>query len=103
MHGLEELIEALARSERRALRSHLIRLMQHIVKWRVQPERRLWSWVATIRNARRDMIDIQRETPSLNLPSTTVRGIPGATLRWRSWVVLTPAMSVFTAAFTSRS
>jgi hypothetical protein len=65
LEGLEELIDALARSERRALRSQLIRLMQHIVKWHVQPERRSWSWVATIRNARREIADIQRETPSL--------------------------------------
>jgi len=65
MKGLEELIDALARSERRALRSQVIRLMQHVIKWQVQPERRSWSWVATIRNARREITDIQRETPSL--------------------------------------
>jgi len=35
------------------------------VKWQVQPERRSWSWVATIRNARREIVDIQHETPSL--------------------------------------
>jgi hypothetical protein len=63
--GLEELIDALARSERRALRSQMIRLMQHLVKWQVQPARRSWSWVATIRNARREIVDIQHETPSL--------------------------------------
>ena len=65
LEGLEELIDALARSERRALRSQLIRLMQHVIKWQVQPERRSWSWVATIRNARREIVDIQHETPSL--------------------------------------
>lgn len=65
LEGLEELIDALARSERRALRSQLIRLMQHILKWQVQSERRSWSWVATIRNARREIVDIQHETPSL--------------------------------------
>jgi hypothetical protein len=65
MKGLEELIDALARSERRALRSQLMRLMHHVVKWQVQPERRSWSWIATIRNARREIADIQRETPSL--------------------------------------
>lgn len=40
MQGIEELIDALARADRRALRSHLIRLMQHVLKWRLQPERR---------------------------------------------------------------
>ena len=58
LQGLEELIDALARSERRALRSQLIRLMQHVVKWQLQPERHSWSWVATIRNARREIADI---------------------------------------------
>ena len=66
MQGLEELIDALSRSDRRALESHLIRLMQHIIKWRVQPERRSWSWVATMRNARLAIARIQRNTPSLN-------------------------------------
>ena len=64
--GIEELIEALARSDRRALESYLIRLMQHIIKWRVQPERRSPSWAATIRTARRQIARLQRDTPSLN-------------------------------------
>lgn len=65
LEGLEELIDALARSERRALRSQLMRVMHHVVKWQMQPERRSWSWVATIRNARREIAAIQRDTPSL--------------------------------------
>jgi len=64
--GLQELIEALSRSDRRALKSHLIRLMSHIIKWRTQPERRSRSWRATIRNARREIAEIQEDTPSLN-------------------------------------
>ncbi len=63
--GLEELIDALSRSEKRALRSHLVRLMQHIIKWQVQPERRSPSWMWTIRNARIEIADVQAETPSL--------------------------------------
>jgi hypothetical protein len=63
--GIEELIEALSRSDRRALRSQLIRLMMHIIKWKAQPERRSLSWSASIRNAREEILDIQEETPSL--------------------------------------
>lgn len=66
LEGLEELIDALSRSDRRALESYLTRLMQHIIKWRVQPERRSPSWAATIRTARRQIARLQRETPSLN-------------------------------------
>jgi hypothetical protein len=61
--GLEELIDALSRSDERALESHLIRLMQHIIKWKVQPERRSPSWVATIREQRRQIQRLQRRSP----------------------------------------
>jgi len=65
MMGIEELIEALSRSEKRALKSQLVRLMMHVIKWKSQPEKRSLSWVATIKNAREEIIDIQEETPSL--------------------------------------
>jgi hypothetical protein len=43
--GLEELIDALSRSEERALESRLIRLMQQIIKWHViaRPPVGLWG------------------------------------------------------------
>lgn len=63
--GLQELIDALSRSDKRALRSHLVRLMAHVLKWHTQPERRSASWAATIANARDEIVDIQEETPSL--------------------------------------
>lgn len=50
--GIEELIDALSRSERRALRSQLTRLMMHIIKWRIQPKCRSRSWLITIENAK---------------------------------------------------
>ena len=65
MQGLEELIDALARADRRALRSHLIRLMQHVIKWCYQPEKRSRGWLATIRNARNEIAVLREETPSL--------------------------------------
>jgi len=57
--GIEELIDALSRSDERALESRLIRLMQHIIKWKVQPERRSPSWAATIREQRRQIRRLQ--------------------------------------------
>ena len=63
--GIKELINALGRSEKRALKSQLIRLMAHIIKWKTQPDRRSRAWVATIYNAREEIADIQGETPSL--------------------------------------
>ena len=61
--GLEELIDALSRSEQRALESYLMRLMQHIIKWHVQPERRTPSWIMTIRNCRRQIARLQKRYP----------------------------------------
>ena len=42
-----------------------MRLMQHIIKWRHQPEKRSRSWLATIRNARNEIAILREETPSL--------------------------------------
>jgi len=63
--GVEELIEALFRAERRALRSQVIGLMTHIIKWQSQPERRSRSWVGTIQSARGEIDDLQEDEPSL--------------------------------------
>jgi hypothetical protein len=63
--GLEELIDAVARSERRAIKSQLVRLMVHVLRWICQPDQRPRSWSASIQNAREDIREIQEETPSL--------------------------------------
>jgi Domain of unknown function DUF29 len=65
LRGIDELIDAMGRSDRRAVRSQLIRLMQHIIKWHGQPERRSPSWAATIAHARDEIFDMQEETPSI--------------------------------------
>ena len=64
--GIEALILALSRSEKRALKSQLIRLMLHLIKWQSQWERRSLSWIADIKDAREEIADIQEETPSLS-------------------------------------
>jgi hypothetical protein len=50
--NLAEEIESLGASDRRALRSHLLRLTQHLLKWHYQPQRRGESWRQSIDNAR---------------------------------------------------
>ena len=64
--GLDILLDVMARAEKRAIRSLLIRLMAHIIKWNLQPKRRSSSWVATILNARNEIEDEQEFSPSLN-------------------------------------
>jgi hypothetical protein len=61
--GLEELIDALARADVRALRSHLVRLIQLIIKWQVRPQLRTQSWVATIAIQRQEIADLREENP----------------------------------------
>ncbi|MBI3950738.1 MAG: DUF29 domain-containing protein [Acidobacteria bacterium] len=63
--GIEELIEALSRSDKRALRSQLIRLMTHIIKWKTQPEGRSRSWAAMIASARVEIAEMLESEPSL--------------------------------------
>jgi hypothetical protein len=52
LRGMDKLIDAMRRSEQRAVRSQLVRLMTHILKWHAQPTHRSPSWVATINHAR---------------------------------------------------
>src|SRR5438874_9460524 len=63
--GIEELIDAMSRAERRAARSQLVRLMTHILKWKAQPEKRSRSWLSSIYQARDEIQQIQEETPSI--------------------------------------
>ncbi len=71
--GMKELIDALARSERRALKSQLTRLMVHVLKWQTQPNLRCPNWTATIRSARDEIKEIQEEAPSLT--DDVIRGL----------------------------
>ncbi|ETX08546.1 DUF29 family protein [Candidatus Entotheonella palauensis] len=63
---LEEWIDKVSRSDRSALESYLMRLMQHVIKWKVQPERRSRSWRNTIYNSRNQIQRLQQKRPSLN-------------------------------------
>jgi uncharacterized protein DUF29 len=65
LQGIDELIDAMRRSEQRAVRSQPVRLMIHILTWQVQPTYRSPSWVATINHARQEIWDSQEETPSI--------------------------------------
>jgi hypothetical protein len=65
LRGIDELIDAMRRSEQRAVRSQLVWLMTHILKWHTQPTHCSPSWVATINHARQKIWDSQEETPSI--------------------------------------
>jgi Domain of unknown function DUF29 len=63
--NLAEEIEGMARAERKAVRSQLQRLMMHLLKQRLQPERRSKSWEASMVNAREEILDDFEDSPSL--------------------------------------
>jgi hypothetical protein len=67
MNVAEEL-EDMGKSEKRALRSQLARLLTHLLKWSHQTQRRrlsVNSWRATIEHARDTVLELLEENPSL--------------------------------------
>ena len=69
-HGLDiehlaEEIEDMGRSQRRAVKSALLIILSHLLKYRYQPDRRTNSWRATIREHRRRVRDELADSPSL--------------------------------------
>ncbi len=62
---LAEEIEAVSASERRELRNRLKVLLQHLLKWQYQPERRTRSWLATMLAQRDSIEDVLKTSPSL--------------------------------------
>lgn len=58
-------VESLGRSDRRELKSRLVMLLHHLLKWQFQPEMRSGSWKATLREQRRKIRNILDDSPSL--------------------------------------
>ena len=65
LEGLDELIDSMSKIAIREMRSHLVIIMIHILKWKYQPQKRSWSWIKSIRNARHEIGEVQEETPSV--------------------------------------
>jgi hypothetical protein len=65
LENLIEEVESMGRSEKRALESRLIVLLQHLLKWQYQPARRGRSWELTIKGQRMNFIKVLNENPGL--------------------------------------
>jgi hypothetical protein len=64
--NLTEEVEDLGRSVKREIRSRLIVLIAHLLKWQYQPELREGStWKSTIREQRNEVAYLLEESPSL--------------------------------------
>lgn len=55
---LAEYLTDMARRDRREVKSRLVVLLTHLLKWEQQPEHRSGSWRATILEQRRELRDI---------------------------------------------
>lgn len=60
-----EEIEDLAKSERKALKNQIIRLLMHLLKVKYQPSKHSKSWDKSIGNSRIEIEQILSENPSL--------------------------------------
>jgi hypothetical protein len=65
VENLAEELDSMGRSDRREIDSRLEVLLAHLLKWQVQVTFRSQSWRGTIREQRRRIAKLLRESPSL--------------------------------------
>ena len=65
INNLIEEIESMGKNERRELKSRLVILIMHLLKWQIQPERQSNSWKATIETQRFQISELLEDSPSL--------------------------------------
>jgi hypothetical protein len=65
LENLAEEIDSVGRSDRREIRSRLIVLLTHFLKWQFQPRRREGSWFDTISEQRLRIEAVLEDSPSL--------------------------------------
>jgi hypothetical protein len=65
LEHIAEEIEDMGKRERHSLHSRFVRLIEHMLKWEYQPERRGSSWQRTIFLQRKGLRKLLKENPSL--------------------------------------
>jgi hypothetical protein len=71
--NLAEEIDSLGKSQRQEIRSRLLILLLHLLKWHFQPNERGNSWKASILEQRQRIADLLDESPSLrSFPATVL-------------------------------
>ena len=65
LERLTQEIEAMGKSEKRAVKSNLIVLLMHLLKMKYQPEKRTESWRSSIVEHRRRLLLLFEDSPSL--------------------------------------
>lgn len=65
VENLIEEIEDMGKSQKQAVRSHLIVVLMHLLNYKYQPQKRSGSWKSTIREHRRRLREAFEDSPSL--------------------------------------
>jgi hypothetical protein len=65
LEHIAEEIEDMGKRDRRQVRSRLIVIIMHLLKWQLQPDRRSPSWRRTIAENRRKLDLVLEDSPSL--------------------------------------
>lgn len=65
LENLLEELESIGKRERRSVRSNLIVIVVHLLKWKYQPEKRTKSWQITLLEHRRCLQEDFNDSPSL--------------------------------------
>ena len=65
LENVAEEIASLGRSERRAVRSQLKRMLLHRIKQQIQSDRGGASWETSVNDARQEILDALEDSPSL--------------------------------------
>ncbi len=65
LENIAEEIESMGRREKHSIRSYLLNVMMHLLKWQYQPERRGSSWECSIDNGRHQIDSLIEDSPSL--------------------------------------
>jgi hypothetical protein len=78
VENLIEELDSLGRRERQELENRMIVLLAHLLKWQYQPENRSNSWRASLREQRRRISKLLKESPSLQplIPETLAEAYP---------------------------
>jgi hypothetical protein len=96
--NIAEEIESMGRSDRRELKSRLVVLVMHLLKWAHQPGARSRSWSATIDEQRLQIEGVLAESPSLRPGVAAMLGEVHAIARARAIAETGLADEVFPAA-----
>lgn len=65
LENLAEEVESIGRSDKREVKSRLITLLVHLLKYQFQKERRSRNWIATIAEQRQQLELVFEDSPSL--------------------------------------